>query len=67
MGLYTIPAMAGVRLDEATAHEQPRDVLVGRARGDEIVRGLSVRSPDGPYPLGFHIVGEGATEIVCRG
>lgn len=77
MGIYTIPEMASVGLNEAEARKRHGDVLVGRARHDEIARGLIagisdgvlkiVADPTGVYPLGFHILGEGATEIIHLG
>ena len=77
MGIYTIPEMASVGITEAEARERFGDVIVGRARYDEIARGLIsgisngllkiVADPDGIRPLGFHILGEGATEIIHLG
>ena len=77
MGIYTIPEMASVGLDEETARQRFGEVLVGRARYEEIARAQIadiaggflkiVATPDGLRPLGFHILGEGATEIVHLG
>lgn len=73
IGIYTIPEMASIGLDEAAARTRYREVLVGRARFDEIARGQIsgicngllklVADPTGEYLLGVQIVGEGATEV----
>ncbi len=62
---------------EDEARRRHGDVIVGRARYDEIARGLIagishgllkiVADPDGVRPLGFHVLGEGATEIIHLG
>ena len=77
MGIYTIPEMASVGISEDEARRRHGDVIVGRARYDEIARGLIagishgllkiVADPDGVRPLGFHVLGEGATEIIHLG
>ncbi len=77
IGIYTIPEMACVGLDESEARRRHGEVIVGHARYDEIARGLIAGIPDGLlkivadadgiHPLGFHILGEGATEIIHLG
>ena len=77
IGIYTIPEMASIGLDEAAARTRYREILVGRARFDEIARGQIsgicngllklVADPTGEYLLGVQIVGEGATELIHVG
>ncbi len=77
IGLYTIPEMASIGLDEAGAGKRYRSTLVGRARYNEIARGQisglcngllkMVADPTGQYLLGVQIVGEGATELIHVG
>ena len=77
IGIYTIPEMSSIGLDEAAARARYRDVLVGRARFDEIARGQIsgmsngllklVADPTGVYLLGVQIIGEGATELIHVG
>ncbi|MEK7237628.1 MAG: Si-specific NAD(P)(+) transhydrogenase [Nitrospirota bacterium] len=77
IGIYTIPEMASIGLDEAAARARYRDVLIGRARYNEIARGQisgihngllkMVADPTGEYLLGVQIVGEGATELIHVG
>ena len=77
VGIYTIPEMASIGLDEAAAQARYREVLVGRARFDEIARGQIsgmsnglmklVADPTGVYLLGVQIIGEGATELIHVG
>lgn len=76
-GIYTIPEMASIGLDEAAGRARYREVLVGRARFNEIARGQisgihngllkMVADPTGEYILGVQIVGEGATELIHVG
>lgn len=77
IGIYTIPEMASIGLDEAAGRTRYREVLVGRARFDEIARGQIsgicngllklVADPTGEYLLGVQIIGEGATELIHVG
>lgn len=77
IGVYTIPEMASIGLDEAAGRTRYREVLVGRARFDEIARGQIsgicngllklVADPTGEYLLGVQIIGEGATELIHVG
>ncbi|MDH4188012.1 MAG: FAD-dependent oxidoreductase, partial [Nitrospira sp.] len=77
IGIYTIPEMASIGLDETAARSRYREVLVGRARFDEIARGQIsgisngllklVADPTGEYLLGVQIIGEGATELIHVG
>ncbi len=77
MGLYTIPEMASVGLNEAEARQRYGGVLVGRARFDELARGQIagitdgllklVADPQGQRLLGVQIIGEGATELIHVG
>jgi NAD(P) transhydrogenase len=77
MGLYTIPEMASVGLNEVEARQRYGGVLVGRARFDELARGQIagitdgllklVADPQGRRLLGVQIIGEGATELIHVG
>lgn len=77
MGIYTVPEIASVGLDEEAATRQFGAAIVGQARFTEIARGQisgmtdgllkMVASPDGKTLLGVQIVGEGATEIIHIG
>jgi NAD(P) transhydrogenase len=73
IGVYAIPEIASVGLDERRAHAAGHDVRVGRARFDEIARGQISGVQDGFLKLvadhsggllGAQIVGEGATELI---
>ena len=77
VGIYTIPEMASIGLDESAARIRYRGVIVGRARFNEIARGQIsdsrngllklVADPTGEHLLGVQIVGEGATELIHVG
>lgn len=77
LGIYTIPELASVGLDENEAGRRYHGVLVGRARYDEIARGQIsgvcdgllklVADPTGERLLGVQIVGDGATELIHLG
>nr|HEX4316102.1 Si-specific NAD(P)(+) transhydrogenase [Kofleriaceae bacterium] len=77
IGVYTVPEMACVGLDEDAARARFGDVLVGRAKFDELARGRIagaeggllklVVDPAGERLLGVHVVGDGATELVHVG
>lgn len=77
LGIYTIPEMASIGLDEKTAHERYRNPLIGRAKFEEVARaqisgagqGLlkMVADPSGERLLGVQIVGDSATELVHVG
>jgi NAD(P) transhydrogenase len=77
VGIYTIPEMASIGLDESAALTRYRDVVIGRARFSEIARGQisnirngllkMVADPAGEYLLGVQIIGEGATELIHVG
>jgi NAD(P) transhydrogenase len=77
MGLYTIPEMASVGLNEAEARQRYGGVLVGRAQFDELARGQIAGITDGLLKLvadaqgqrllGVQIIGEGATELIHVG
>jgi NAD(P) transhydrogenase len=77
IGIYTIPEMASIGLDEAAGRARYREVLIGRARYNEIARGQisgiqngllkMVADPTGEYLLGIQIFGEGATELIHVG
>jgi NAD(P) transhydrogenase len=74
IGIYTIPEIATVGLDELEARKRHGSILVGRARFDEVARGQIAGMTDGLLKLvadasghrllGAHIVGEGATELI---
>lgn len=77
VGIYTIPEMASIGLDERSARERYRAPLVGRARYEEVARaqisgtghGLlkMVADPSAERLLGVQVVGDGATELVHIG
>lgn len=74
LGIYTIPEMASVGLDEAKARARFRNVFVGRATFEEVAKGQIasaqngllklIAGPDGRQILGVQIVGENATELI---
>ena len=74
IGIYTIPEIATVGLDETEAVRRHGAIIVGRARFDEVARGQIggitdgllklVADANGHKLLGAHIVGEGATELI---
>ncbi len=76
-GVYTIPEIATVGLDEAGARRHFGGAVVGRARFEEIARGQIngsqrgllklVADPGGRRVVGVHIAGDGATELVHIG
>ncbi|SMF60217.1 NAD(P) transhydrogenase [Alteromonadaceae bacterium Bs31] len=76
-GIYSIPELSSVGLSETSAREQYGEVLVGKAKFDEIARGQIsgfldgmlkiVCDPEGEKILGVMIVGEGATELIHIG
>jgi NAD(P) transhydrogenase len=76
-GIYAIPEMSTVGLDEAAARQRHGGALVGRARFEEIARGQisgrqrgllkMVATPDGRQVVGVQVVGDGATELVAVG
>ncbi len=77
MGIYTIPEMSSVGLNEQEAVDRFGGALVGRAHFQEIARGQisgmtngmlkMVADSKGEKLLGVHIVGEGATELIHLG
>jgi len=77
LGIYTIPEMASIGLDEMSARERYRDPLIGRAKYEEVARaqisgaghGLlkMVSDPAGERLLGVQVVGDSATELVHLG
>jgi len=76
VGIYTIPEMSSIGLSETQARQQHGDVLVGRARFDELARGLISAADGGLLKLvtdrggrilGVHVIGETATELVHVG
>ena len=76
-GVYTIPEIATVGLDENEARRHFGGALVGRARFEEIARGQIngsqrgllklVADPGGRRVVGVQIAGDGATELVHIG
>ncbi len=74
VGIYTIPEMSSIGLDETAGRKRYKDVMIGRAKFNEIARGQisdirngllkMVADPTGEYLLGVQIVGEGATELI---
>lgn len=77
LGIYTIPEMASIGLDEMGARERYKDPLIGRAKFEEIARaqisGASqgllkmIADPAGERLLGVQVVGDSATELVHLG
>jgi NAD(P) transhydrogenase len=72
-GIYAIPEISSVGLDERAACAAGHAVLVGRAPFEEIARGQISGNQDGMLKmvtdatgrlLGVQIVGEGATELI---
>ncbi len=76
-GIYAIPEMSTVGLDEAAARQRHGGAVVGRARFEEIARGQIsgrqrgllklVATPDGRQVVGVQVVGDGATELLAIG
>lgn len=77
IGIYGIPELSSVGLTEAQARKDHGDVIVGRARFEEIARGQISGNQEGMLKiiadanadkiLGVMIVGEGATELIHIG
>jgi NAD(P) transhydrogenase len=76
-GIYTIPELGSVGPTEQQVRERHGDVLVGRARFEEVARGQIsaaengllklVTHPQTGVVLGAHAAGESATELVHIG
>jgi NAD(P) transhydrogenase len=76
-GIYTIPELGSVGLSEQQVRERHGDVLVGRAKFEEVARGQIsaaengllklVVHPETGVVLGAHAAGESATELVHIG
>lgn len=76
-GIYTIPELGSVGLTEQQAREKFGDVLVGRAKFEEVARGQISAAENGllkviAHPqtgvvVGAHAAGESATELVHIG
>lgn len=76
-GIYSIPELSGVGMNEEQARKAYGDVIIGKARFDEIARGQIsglpngmlkiICAPDGERILGVMIVCEGATELIHIG
>jgi NAD(P) transhydrogenase len=76
-GVYTIPEIATVGLDATKAQQQHGQILIGRARYQEIARGQINGSVEGLLKLvatacgsrllGVQIVGDAATELIHIG
>lgn len=74
MGIYTVPAVSSVGLQEAEARAQGQSIIVGRARYQANVRGRMLGDETGLLKmifdrqtrrlLGASIVGEDATELI---
>jgi len=77
IGIYTIPEMASIGLDEKMAGERFRNPVIGRAKFEEVARaqisgaghGLLklIADPNGERLLGIQIVGDSATELIHLG
>ena len=76
-GIYSIPELSGVGLNEEQARKAYGDIIIGKAKFDEIARGQIsgiqngmlkiICAPDGEKILGVMIVCEGATELIHIG
>ena len=76
-GIYSIPELSSIGLNESSAHKAFGEVIIGKARFDEIARGQIsgiqngllkiICDPEGKKILGVMIVGEGATELIHIG
>ncbi len=76
-GIYTIPELGSVGMTEQQVRERHGDVLVGRAKFEEVARGQIsaaengllklVVHPETGVVLGAHAAGESATELVHIG
>ncbi len=76
-GIYSIPELSSVGMSEREAREKLGNVIVGRAKFEEIARGQIsgiqdgmlkiVCDAEGMKVLGVMIVGEGATELIHIG
>jgi len=76
-GIYGIPELSSVGLNEQQAKEKYGDIIVGKALFEEVARGQIsglqdgmlklVCDGDGQKVLGVMVVGEGATELVHIG
>ncbi len=76
-GIYGIPELSAVGLTEQQARKEHGDVLIGRAKFEEISRGQIsgikdgmlkiISDAKGEQVLGVQIVGEGATELIHIG
>lgn len=74
VGIYTIPEMSGVGMSEAEARAKFGGALIGRAKFEELARGLIngdahgliklICDPSGRRLLGAQIIGDGASELI---
>ncbi|HEX2056017.1 MAG TPA: Si-specific NAD(P)(+) transhydrogenase [Nitrospiraceae bacterium] len=77
LGIYTLPEISSIGLDEEAARQRYRNPLIGRAQFSEVARGQisgasegllkMVADPTGERLLGLQIVGEEATELIHLG
>ena len=77
VGIYSIPELASVGLSEAAARAEYGDIIIGKAKMEDVVRaqisgatsGLLklIAAPDGKKLLGVHIVSEGASDLIHAG
>lgn len=77
VGVYTVPEMSSIGLDEEAATAKFGSAMVGRARFDELARGRIagaeigvlklVCDPAGKKVVGVQVAGDGATELVHVG
>jgi NAD(P) transhydrogenase len=77
VGIYAIPELSTVGMNEQQAGDAYGDVLIGYAKFEEIARGQIsgvqdgmlklIADPQGKKLLGVAIVGEGATELIHIG
>lgn len=76
-GIYSIPELSSIGLNEVSAKKAFGEILIGKARFDEIARGQIsgiqngllkiICDGNGQKILGVMIVGEGATELIHIG
>ena len=77
IGIYGIPELSSIGINETTARKQFGDVIIGKALFEEIARGQIsgiqdgmlklICDPEGEQILGVMIVGEGSTELIHIG
>lgn len=77
IGIYAIPELASIGLSEAAARAEYGDIVIGKAKMEEVVRAQIsgdtsgilklIATPDGKKLLGVHIISEGASDLIHAG